>query len=351
MKTLTCILMMSGIPPAISAEVVVRNTAELRAALGSIKEGTVLKIAPGEYGGGHYVKGVAKLTIGALDPSNPPVFKGGSEGWHFTRCDDLKLQDLRITGQSSNGLNLDDGMSDTPVKGVTLERIHVGDIGPKGNHDGIKISGLDELTVRDCKVEGWGGEGIDMVGCHRVLVTGCELRGKEGFGGTSGIQMKGGCSEITVEKSRFIKAGLRPLNLGGSTGMPYFRPVGAKYEAKDLTVRDNVIEGGLCAAAFTGVTGATFSGNTILFPEKWIFRILQETTAEGFTTCGENRITGNRIVFRRSAVAVDINIGANTAPATFGFSANQWFAEDQPEKSKPKLPSAEKEGIYGKDPR
>ena len=52
MKTLTCSLLICGILPAFSEEVTVRNTAQLKAALGAIKEGTVLKIAPGEYSRG-----------------------------------------------------------------------------------------------------------------------------------------------------------------------------------------------------------------------------------------------------------------------------------------------------------
>ena len=66
----------------------------------------------------------------------------------------------------------------------------------------------------------------------------------------------------------------RPLNLGGSTDPAYFRPPGAKHEASQIIVRGNTIEGGLCSAAFVGVDGAEFTGNTLLFPGKWIFRIL-----------------------------------------------------------------------------
>jgi hypothetical protein len=33
------------------------------------------------------------------------------------------------------------------------------------------------------------------------------------------------------------------------------------------------------------------------------------------------------------------------------FDGNQWFAEDHPESSKPRLPKEEKEGVYGIDPR
>jgi hypothetical protein len=154
-----------------------------------------------------------------------------------------------------------------------------------------------------------------------------------------------------VEKCHFLNAGERPLNIGGSTGLAYFRPPGATFEAAGIVVRENIIEGSLCAAAFVGVDGVEFSGNTILFPEKWIFRILQETTAPGFVPCRNVRVAGNRIVFRRSQLRTDLNIGSNTAPETFVFAGNQWFAEDRPEASQPQLPVEEKDGIYGRDPR
>jgi hypothetical protein len=47
----------------------------------------------------------------------------------------------------------------------------------------------------------------------------------------------------------------------------------------------------------------------------------------------------------------DVNVGGGTAPETFVFEGNRWFAEDRPEASRPRLPVAEKEGVYGTDPR
>ncbi len=335
-----------------AGEIVVRDAPGLRDALRDLQPGTVLKIGPGEYPGGHHVSGVAKLTIEALDEKNPPVFKGGSNGWQFSRCAGLTLRNLRITGQSDNGLNLDDGgQLDQPVIGITLDRIEVSDIGPSGNHDGIKCSGLDQLTIRACTITGWGGQGIDFVGCHRALITGCRFIGKPGFTASAGIQLKGGTSDVVVEKCHFTNAGDRPVNAGGSTGLAYFRPPGVKHEAARLVVRENTIEGSQCAAAFVGVDGAEFTGNTILFPTKWIFRILQETREPGFAPCRNVLLKDNRIIFRRSQIRTDLNIGDATAPKTFRFENNRWFAEDQPQASKPSLPVAEKGGGYGLDPR
>ncbi|MDZ4406019.1 right-handed parallel beta-helix repeat-containing protein [Prosthecobacter sp.] len=349
MKTVLFLLLANV---AVAGEIIVRDVDSLRAALRDLKSGVTLKIAPGDYPGGHHVSGVEKLTIEALDAKNPPHFKGGGNGWQFSRCAELTLRNLRISGQTGNGLNLDDGgQLDAPVMGITLEHIEISDIGPQGNHDGIKCSGLDKLTIRDCTITGWGGQGIDFVGCHHSLITGCRFIGKEGFTASAAVQLKGGTSDVIVEKCRFANAGERPINLGGSTGLPYFRPQGVKYEATRLIVRDNVIEGSPCAAAFVGVDGAEFTGNTINFPTKWIFRILQETREPGFVPCRNVLIKDNRIVFRRAQVQIDINSSDATAPETFRFEKNHWFAEDKPQSSKPKLPTEEKDGIYGVDPR
>jgi hypothetical protein len=333
-------------------DIIVRDATALRDSLRDLKSGTTLKIAPGDYPGGQHVVGVDSLTVEALDSKKPPLFKGGASAWHFSRCPNLTVRHLRISGQSGNGLNLDDGgMFDEPVTGITLEHLEISDIGPKGNRDGIKCSGLDKLTIRDCNLTGWGGQGIDMVGCHDSLITGCCFTGKAGFSATAGVQTKGGSSDITVEKCHFINSGERPLNVGGSTGLDLFRPSGAKFEAKNIVVRDNIIEGSLCAAAFVGVDGGEFGGNTVLYPEKWIFRILQETTAEGYAPCRNVLVQDNRIVFRRAQVQIEINVGSGTEPDTFRFEGNQWFAEDRPQASKPQLPSEEESGTYGVDPR
>ena len=298
MKTVLFLLLGSL---AVADEIIVRDADSLRAALRDLKKGSTIKIAPGDYPGGHSINGIERLTIESLDGKNPPHFKGGANAWHFSRCHDLTLRNLRVSGQTGNGLNLDDGGDlANPTTGVTIENIEINDIGPKGNHDGIKCSGLDKLTIRDCTIMGWGGQGIDFVGCHHSLVTGCRFVGKDGFTASAGIQLKGGTSDVIIEKCSFTKAGERPINLGGSTGLPYFRPQGAKFEAARLIVRNNTIEGSLCAAAFVGVDGAEFSNNTILFPTKWIFRILQETKEPGFVPCRNVLIEENEITFRRS---------------------------------------------------
>ncbi|MBC7817451.1 MAG: right-handed parallel beta-helix repeat-containing protein [Planctomycetaceae bacterium] len=286
--------------------VVVRDAASLKAALSQVTDGTTLRIAAGEYPGGQAIKDVTNLTIEAADPDKPPHFRGGSYAWHFSGCSGLKLRHLRVSGQSHNGLNLDDGgRADRPMKDVTLEHLDIRDIGPKGNFDGLKCSGLEDLTIHNCTVEGWGGQAMDLVGCHRVVISECQFTGKPKHSQVSGVQCKGGSEDVTIQKCQFVNAGQRPINAGGSTGLAYFRPAGAKYEARRIIIRKNEISESLCACAFTGVDGAEFTGNTILFPEKWVFpfgsvdrcsfrvfernRRLQAEAVEPVTEDGQNR--------------------------------------------------------------
>lgn len=332
--------------------IIVRSVDELRSAVRAAAPNQIIRIAEGQYGHGWSVSGVDDLTIEALDPKQPPEFAGGNLGWHFSRCNRLTVRHLIVRGQKGNGLNLDDGGKiNSPIKGITIDAVTVEDIGPRGNVDAIKCSGLDDLTIRNCRISGWGGQGIDMVGCHHSRIEDCHFTGKDGYSASAAVQMKGGSSDIVVEGCRFQNAGERPLNVGGSTGAAFFRPTDARSEASRITVRKNTIEGSPCAAAFVGVDGAEFSGNTILFPQKWIFRILQETTTPGFAPCRNVVIADNQIIFRRGQVQTDINVGGNTEPETFQFRGNQWFAEDRPAASRPRISSSEVDGVYGIDPR
>ena len=46
-----------------------------------------------------------------------------------------------------------------------------------------------------------------------------------------------------------------------------------------------------------------------------------------------------------------MNIGPHTRPETFRFAHNWWYREDQPAESRPALPAAENDGVYGIDPQ
>jgi len=363
---LSAMLSLCLVLPLLSAaqpEVVrVTDSAQLRQAVRHARPGTTVLLAPGEYTGGLYFENVRgepgrPITIAAQDAQKPPVIRGGGTGLHISKAAYLELRGLVITGARYNGLNIDDGgQVDSPTHHIVLKHIVVRDIGPEGNCDGIKLSGVTDFRVEGCMVERWGdgGQGIDMVGCHRGVIEQCTLRFTDDKG--YGVQAKGGSSDIAVRRCRFERAGARAMQIGGSTGLQYFRPPlksgGEHAEARNITVEGCLFIGSTAAVSFVGVDGATVRYNTIYRPRRWAIRILQETREAGFVPCRNGRFTDNLVVFRAEEwFEGGVNIGPATAPHTFTFARNWWYCENAPERSRPALPVSEKAGVYGVNPR
>lgn len=335
-------------------QVRVGSSAELRAALADLKPGTTLLLAPGEYSGGLFLRGVAgteaaRVVIRGSDPARPPLFTGGGgTAWMLSDCSYLTLSHLAVRGYSGNGINVDDGGTfDTPARHLVLENLTITETGPRGNHDALKLSGLDDFTVRGCRFEGWGGSAIDMVGCHRGVIEDCRFSGREGFSQANAVQMKGGSSDILVQTSVFREAGERAINLGGSTGLAYFRPKPGEYEASRITVSGNRFHGSLAPVAWVNADGGRFVQNTIVNPGRWVLRILQENRSPGFKPCRGGVFAENLVVYDGQVASV-VNVGPDTAPETFTLRRNAWFRTRG--ESRPSFPVPETDGVYGVDP-
>jgi hypothetical protein len=347
-----------------AAEIRVHDTATLRAALSSAKPDTRVLLQPGDYTGGVHIAELRgepgrPIVIAAADPKQPPVFTRANTGLHLSNPAHVELRDLVFTRLAQNGLNLDDGShasTNVSVRDIRLIGLRISDIGGDGNHDGIKLSGVHEFLVEDCTIERWGtrgGSAIDMVGCHRGTIRNNTIRHVEPAPpNCTGVQAKGGSSEIAVLGNRFESAGGRGVNIGGSTGLAYFRPPvrdgGEHAEARAIRVEGNTFVGGIAAVAFVGVDGATVRFNTIERPARWAVRILQENRGAGFVPSRNGVFSDNVVIFASArAVETAVNVGAGAAPETFRFARNRWLCPEQPERSRPALPTAELDGHYG----
>jgi hypothetical protein len=332
---------------------------ELQAALADAASGDVIRLAPGTYRGGLHRDGLqgtegAPIVVEAADPQAPPEIHGRGSCIHLSAPAFIELRNLVLSGAEGNGLNIDDGGSKTdPAHHVTLTGLVVRDVGPRGNCDALKLSGLDSFIVQDCTIERWGdgGSGIDMVGCHDGVVKRCTFR--DGADGANGVQTKGGSRDITIQRCRFESAGGRAINVGGSTGLDYFRPQPQGFEAQDITVEDCTFIGSMTPIAFVGVDGATVRYNTIYRPTRWLLRILQENQDPAFVPSRNGRFEHNVVAFRADEVRTAVNIGGGTAPETFTFAGNAWYCIDRPDRTRRlvQLPTSEADGVYGTDPQ
>jgi hypothetical protein len=348
---------------AAPADVLVRTPDEFRQAVVQAKPGTRILLSSGHYPGGFYFSDLRGETnhlivIAAADPTDPPVIQGGGTGFHLSRPCFVELHNLVISNVTVNGVNIDDGGSfEKPAHHLVLRGLKVSDVGPGGNHDCIKLSGVQDFRVEHCRIERWGtggGSGIDMVGCHEGVIE-SNLFCHTDTVGSTGVQAKGGTSRLSVRRNRFENAGGRAVNIGGSTGLQFFRPPlkpGEEHcEAKDISVEGNTFIGAGAPVAFVGVDGASVRFNTIYHPKRWAVRILQENREPGFVPSRKGEFSNNLVAFdSRDWAEGGVNIGPGTVPETFTFARNWWYCLDDPARSQPKLPVQETGGVYGKDP-
>lgn len=327
----------------------VTNIGELKQVFNNLSQGTVVKIISGTYSKGVSFRNVhgtfdAPIIIEGSDPDNPPIFEGRGEGLKVSNSSYIKFKNLVFKGFSSNGINIDDGGKiDQLSHHIILENITVTNTGPKGNNDALKMSGVDHFVVRNSYFEGWGGAAIDMVGCHNGVIENSTFIGKEGFRTAVGVQMKGGSRSILLQNNYFDNAGTRIVQIGGSTGLQFFRPADTSYEAKDIRVAGNTFVGGEAQLSWVTAQNSLVSNNLFFLPQKWLGRILQETKSPRFFP-SQTGIFERNLVVTDKRVRSFINVGRRTLPESFVFQENVWSASEDTVGDT--LPTEENHGIY-----
>lgn len=315
--------------------------------------GDTILIRPGVYAGGEHIIGLqgtssAWITVRA-ESRGAVIIRGGGNAWQLTDPAYLRFEDFVFEGQTGNGINIDDGGTyDTPAHHVIFDRCDWRALSASGNNDQLKLSGLDSFEVRNCTFTdgATGGSSIDMVGCHYGVFT----RNTFTRSGSNAIQAKGATRYIRIERNTFIDAGERAINIGGSTGLQFFRPIDAKYESANIGVYSNVFVGSTAPIAYVGTINSEVVNNTIILPKRWTMRILQETTAEGFVQCGDNAFRNNIVLVDDASDVPTVNEGPNTRGSTFLFTNNLWYHVSNPSWSGPNLPSPENGGLIGRNP-
>ncbi|MEZ4449264.1 MAG: right-handed parallel beta-helix repeat-containing protein [Nannocystaceae bacterium] len=339
--------------------------ATISGAAAKLAPGAAIQIHAGTYAGGQYLSDLAgtadaPIWIGGAPGEARPILEGGGEALHLTRARYVVLHDLEARGATQNGINIDDGGAyDDPeaTRWLVIRGLHIHDIGQGGNEDCLKLSGVDDYVVRGSELDhcGGGGSAIDHVGCHHGLLHANYFHDN----GANAVQTKGGSDDIEIRGNRIVDSGERALNMGGSTGFEFFRPPlsgdAPNYEARDIRAIANVIVGSEAPIAVVGCLACLVANNTLVDPQHWILRILQETTSTPeyeFLPASGGALRNNVVIFTRAELSTYVNIGGGTAPETFAFEHNLWYAIDDPALSSPAadLPVAEVMPIAGVDP-
>ncbi len=328
----------------------------IQSAIVQAQPGDTVLIHPGTYTTSTYIvekKGTWERPIVIEGVSQDSVIiSGPSSSMQFVDCSYLTLQNFTMRGQKGNALFFDDGGTiGTPSETIIVRNIVFEDMegASNVNTNFLKMAGVNFFGIENCRFDRGPVKSlcIDLVGCHGGFIYNCLLRGTT----DGGIQAKGGSQDIDIISNTFENCGDRGINIGGSTGLPFFRPADARYEAVRIHVYTNTFVGCRASIAFAGAVGSWVVNNTIVNPTAWPFRILQENVdTSRFMPCGKISIQNNIIVFRNTLNA-HFNVGPNTAPETFLVSHNLWYNSDVPSRSNENIaPVVESASIYGEDP-
>lgn len=357
MRLLIILLFLSFLHDPLSAKVLHTGHGQRYADIATAAKGAVpgdtILVHNGAYRGDQSLQGLqgipGKWIYIIAEKSGAVLFEGGATAWSGTDIAYLHIEGFVFTGQTDNGINIDDGGTyASPAHHIVLKHCIFRDMVATGNSDLLKLSGVDDLIIQQCTFLNGspGGSGIDMVGCHNSLIHQCRFENM----GANAVQMKGGSSDIRIEACIFKNAGSRAINLGGSTGQAFFRPANAAWEAAALKVYSNIFIGSEVPVAFVGCTRSEVVNNTIYKPGRWVIRILQENRdTVHFGKCSNNTFRNN-IICIDDQVRTACSIGSGTAPESFTFSNNAWFHTANSAWPGPQLPVTEKGGLTGKDP-
>lgn len=302
----------------------------LEAALRDATPGTRITLAAGEHAGNVGVTGVqgtADAPIAIVGEDGAEVV-GGQTGIQLSDPAYVVFENFTLRDASANGFNIDDGGGyDTPAHHVVFRNVTVRNIGDGGNQDCIKLSGLDDFYIEGVDVSGCSGQAIDMVGCQHGVITSNDIHDTPG----AGVQAKGGTADVLVHANRFVDVAGRSINLGGSTGLEFFRPIDAPHEGARILAYSNVfVRPDEAAVAYVGCDACEVINNTIVDPQRWVARILQETTDARFVPSRDGIFANNIVVFRSSVLRTYVNVGPDTSPETFMFRDNLWWDLDDP---------------------
>lgn len=297
--------------------------ANISAAAGVIQPGDTVYLHAGSYAGYQAIsnlKGIATDWIVIMRYQQDQIEISG--GWQFISCEYLQFQNLNFKGTAAHPgrlFSIDNGGScSTQSHHILVDGCTFSNTTDPAASVAFKFAGVDHFEVRNCVFKDIPAcEAMSYNTCHEGLIHNNRFENC-----LSGGHIKGGASNITLERNLFINASQSPwvaYELGGDTGAPFYCP-GDSFEVKHLNFYSNIILGGYRGLALSSAKDCRVINNTFYDCGQATMRFL--TTSNFYPTLSGNRVENNLFAFGASAY---FNGGTQPAEAA-SLSYNLYYS-------------------------
>jgi hypothetical protein len=294
---------------------------------GAIHPGDTVFLHAGSYAGYQWVvnlSGTSNAWITITRYKQDAIDISG--GWQFVSCRYLRFQNLNFKGNTAQPgrlFSVDNGGScATQSKFIVVDNCSFSNTTDAAAITAFKFGGVDSFEVKNCVFKDIPAcEAMDYNVCHAGLIS------KNRFENClSGGHIKGGASDITMERNLFLNASNPSwvaFELGGDTGAQFYCPED-HFEVKNLRFYSNIIVGGYRGVALSSAVNCKVINNTFYNCGQATMRFL--TTSVLYPTLSGNVVENNLFAFGASAY-----MNGSTQPAgAANFANNIYYSITNP---------------------
>jgi parallel beta-helix repeat protein len=188
--------------------------------------------------------------------------------------------------------------------------------GKQGSGACLKFTGTDRFLVENCIFRNGTNmaDGISMNGNRNGVIRNCTFENLSTFGS----HCKGGTKNILYEKNLFVNCAGGGIEVGGDTGLDYFCPKGAAWEADSIKVFSNIFIGGTTGIRMAACHNSIVANNTCFKTTQFAFRLLNASS----NTKLENNYVYNNIFTTNTPNGIYMNASANFDYSSHYFKNN-----------------------------
>lgn len=314
-----------------------------------IRPGDEIILLPGEHQPGllDHLHGTSDepITIRGIDPKRPPVIKAERYGIRLRNATHVNIQNVVIQEAKVSGLHVtsESAAKRTPVvekcQSISIRDVVIRRTGREGVRHGLWLVDLEDVEIENVTIDGWSGAGMEIHGCRRVHINDCQLTGRDEFSEHFGLRLRGGTNQVWVKDCAFEDAGEIVLAIGWRTGVEDFYPPlepsptervlerNKRFEVDQVQVRQCVVQGGTCAAAFKHAGTVQFRSNTIHRPRLTVFAFDAPHDDPRLADNKKVIIGSNLIVWQPGDVQHLAMFGASAKPDGIRLERNLWWSE------------------------